>query len=87
MKIQEIKRYRFECSEEEVKSIVMMLQFYEVNADEDDSISAAVRRQFGVQQSPRGETEIEEEHREGTLVEKVLQQAQGKRKGRIRTDQ
>ncbi|MFX4302994.1 hypothetical protein ACOJUR_12180 [Alicyclobacillus tolerans] len=87
MKIQEIKRYRFECSEEEVKSIVMMLQFYEVNADEDDSISAAVRRQFGVQQSPMGKTEIEEEQREGTLVEKALSQAQGKRKGRIRADQ
>lgn len=85
MKIQEIKRYRFECSEEEVRALVEMLHFFERNADEDDETMSTLRRQFGVKGEPKGFSEGAD-NKEETLVEKALSQAQGKRKGRIQTN-
>ncbi len=76
MKIQEVKRYRFEASEEEIRAMVDMFRHYAETCEEDTDIHVAVRHAFGVQAKSLDE-------REETLVEKALSNAQGRRKGRV----
>lgn len=79
MKIQEIKRYRFEATEEELRAIAEMFQFYEDTAQDDDETQVRVRRSFGIV----GSTQADEDERDETLPERAIRQSQGRRKSRI----
>lgn len=86
MRIKEVKTYRFEATQDEVKSISAMFQFYEDNAEDDDDGLTAVRRAFGIK--ARQTTEQPELFdREETLPEKALRVSAGRRKSRVSPDE
>lgn len=91
MKIKAIKLFRFEATEEEVRAIARMFQYYEDTSDDDDDVSTAVRRAFGIKDERTRQSRLSldepdddrQNERDETLPEKALRVSQGRRKSRI----
>ncbi len=58
MRVKELKLYRLELSLEEMRALHTMLQYYEDEADEDNNLTSALRRDFGIKPSKRESAEI-----------------------------
>ncbi len=82
MKIQKVSRYRFECSEDEIASLIHMLEFYRDYANDDSEDRLRLRMDFGVMPVEEDGDIEESAEREETLPEKAIRVSSG-RKSRI----